>query len=134
MAEYFGSDNKYRHRLDCIYDTLPTGDFQRNDKNPTFHAKYCACQHIRDWFGEYVIISNLFAYFGKESSAIHSNLLMWLPERQEYKSFDGNSSKDKQIVKQIMDEVGKLWNFQDIIQNRPHDDIRSCDSKGCKKK
>jgi hypothetical protein len=130
MAEYFAPNGKYKHHLDCIYDTLPNGGFRRNDNNPKFHPKDCIKKHSQDWLGEYVLISDIFAYFGKESSAISlKNLSKDLPEKQGHMPYDSNSDDGKQII----DEVSKRWDFQTVIQNRLHDDIRNCHSKGCGK-
>jgi len=128
MAEYFAPNSKYRNRLDCIYDWL-NDKFSRNDNNPKFHPKNDTGRHRRDWLGNYVLISNLFAYFGKKSSAIPQNLLAILPKGQDCKNYAGDSSEGKLI----MDEVSKVWNFHDIIQNEPHEHIQNCGSNKCNK-
>jgi len=129
MAEYFAPNSKYKDRRDCIYEISPNGDFHRNDSNPGFHPKSDREQHRKDWLGEYVLISNLFAYFGNRSKAIPTNLLNILPKAQENKHYDSSSSDGKRIL----DEVGKHWNFQDIIQNDPHDRLGDCGNRGCGK-
>lgn len=126
MTDYFAPGSPYKNRLDNIYDTLPKG-FNRNDNNPAFHPKADTGRHKRDWLGVYALLSNIFAYFGRDSKAIPPNLLRFLPKGQETKHYDGDSSEGKQIL----DEVRKHWNFKDVIQGTPHDYNGGCGHKGC---
>lgn len=127
MLDYFVPENKYRNRLDCIYDALPKGDYIRNENNPNFHSKICTKKHISDWNGEYVLISNCFAYFGRESIPMSSDLLGILPTGVGHKFYNGNFSQGIRIF----DEVWMHWNFSDVIQNKPHDFPPKCNNTGC---
>ena len=129
MSEYFATNSQYRTRLDCIYDALPNGGFQRNKNNTAFHPLSDTTQHTKDWFGGYALISDCFAYFGRESLAIPYTLLADLPKGQENSHYDGNSA----VGKRILDEVKKHWNFKDLVQNKPHSFLStsSCGNRGC---
>ena len=131
MADYFVPGSHYKNRYDNIYDFLQDKhDFERNGNNKKFHSKKETSQHTKDWLGEYVLISNCFAYFGRESKPISQDTLDILLETcRKREPYHGDSP----VGKQIMDEVRKRWNFKDIIQGVPHDYNQVCNSKGCGK-
>jgi hypothetical protein len=124
MEDYFAPDSRFGDRLDSIY-RFADGEFTRNDNNPEFHPKDKVCLHKKDWLGEYVLLSDCFAYFGEKSPRLPSNLLKMLPCRG-HKPYD-----DSGDVARILKEVHSLWNFKTCIQNRPHDPKRYCVGKGC---
>jgi hypothetical protein len=123
MEDYYAPDSRFGDRLDSIY-RFANGTFTRNDNNPEFHPKDKACLHKKDWLGEYVLLSDCFAYFGRESPKLPADLLKKLPR---YKRFEGDTSD----VAHILKTVGSLWDFKTCIQNRPHDPKRYCAEKDC---
>jgi hypothetical protein len=123
MEDYYAPDSRFGNRLDSIY-RFADGKFTRNDNNPEFHPKDETCLHKKDWLGEYVLLSDCFAYFGRESPRLPDDLLKKLPR---YKRFDGDTSDGAHILK----AVGSLWDFKTCIQNRPHDPKHCCVEKGC---
>jgi len=126
MREYFAPNSQYTNRHDYIYEALPNGDFKRNDNNPKFHPKNDTKRHIRDQSGEYALLSDCFAYWGKECKQISESLIAILPKHRENKHYQSDSDHYKQIMK----EVHTLWDFKTIIQNKPHDYPRNQSCKG----
>jgi hypothetical protein len=123
MEDYFAPDSRFGNRLDSIY-RFANGELTRNDNNPRFHPKEKADLPKKDRSGEYVLISDCFAYFGEKSPKLPSNLLK-LP-RRGHKPYD-----DSGDVARILKVVRSLWDFKTCIQNRPHDPKRYCVEKGC---
>jgi hypothetical protein len=123
MEDYYAPDSRFGNRLDSIY-RFADGKFTRNDNNPEFHSKEKTCLHKKDWLGEYVLLSDCFAYFGRESPSLPADLLKKLTR---YKRFE----RDTSDVAHILKTVGSLWDFKTCIQNRPHDPKRYCVEKGC---
>lgn len=126
MRDYFSPKSRYKNRHDDIYDVLPD-DIKRNDNNPAFHPKEETTRHRLDWLGEYALISDCFAFWGKDSKAISKCLIDILPKYRESKLYKGDSPH----CEQVMDELSILWNFKDIIQNEPHNYQRNQSRKGC---
>ena len=123
MTDYFASDSPYKKRQDDIYDVIPAG-FRPKKNNP-----HKTPQQKRDWLGEFALISDCFAYWGKESAAIPQNLLDILPQYREPKHYQPDTN-DYNI---IMDFVKNLWNFKDNIKGKPHNYAQDCNSKSRKK-
>ena len=130
MREYFAPNSQYKNRHDYIYETLPDGfqqndnnpKFKRNDNNPKFHPKKDIARHKRDWLGEYALLSDCFAYWGKSSKPISESLMDILPKHQENKHYKGDSDNGEQIIKKIEEECYTHgWDFKTIIQGVPHD-------------
>lgn len=118
MKDYFSNKNN-KHRKDFIYTYSEQGCFEKNQKfylvrnNNTkdFHPKDLEKVHRRDELGKYVLISESFAYFGKEEKLIKNDekLRSLLPKRQETKTYFSDS-----------EEFGTIINFIDEIwKNRP---------------
>ena len=128
MEDYFDPNSPYKGRHDDIYEIF-SGGFKRNVNNPKFHPKGQIEVHRKDWLGGYALISNCFAYWGKESKVMPQNLLKMLPLFQGHKCYELNTPEGMQI----MCFVEKLWDFKNIIQKSPHDYINNINSKGCGK-
>jgi hypothetical protein len=79
--------------------------------------------------GKYVLLSDCFAYWGKESKVISEGLLDILPKHQENKYYQGDSDNGAKIMKEV-DKLYK-WNFKNIIENEPHEYMRNHSHKGC---
>ena len=128
MEDYYSSNSLYKNRLDYIYKALP-GGFERNGNNPKFHPIGETAQHRKDRLGKYALISDCFAYWGKESKPIPQRVLSVLPKFQESKHYVLDTPEGKQLKHFIE----SMWNFSEIIQKEPHKPtIINC--KGCVKK
>ncbi len=131
MEDYYASDSRYKNRRDAIYD-FADGIFTRNNHNPCFHPKNVPERHKRDQLGKYVLMSNHFAYWGKESQKIPDDIVRFLPAFRESKSYC--ASDDAQRGMKIMNLMQERWNFKENIQNEPHSLHRTCHRKGCASK
>ncbi len=124
MPKYF-SNEKYRNRKDCIYDCVPKYEpddnienyslERRENFNDQFHGqdddRDCRCsaeateQHIRDELGVYVLLSDVFSYFGGQAEPIDGSVMKYMPEHQEtktYKSCEIESFAEKLISKKCI--------------------------------
>ena len=140
MRDYFAPNSPYKKRHDYIYDALPDElnrndipKFRRNDNNPDFHPKGKTGRHRRDWLGKYALISDCFAYFGKDCKSIPEDFLESLSIPRGYKTFKNDSPENKQVFDDVKKFLKNFWNFRDIIQNEPHDYLRNQSRKGCGK-
>jgi len=129
MEDYYAPQSRYKNRHDYIYE-ISADPPKRNNNNPAFHPKEDTEQHMRDWLGKYALVSNCFAYFGKEAPPIPIDFLDSLSIPRSYKSFNGESPDGKRI----MEFVKTTWNFRITIQNEPHDFQRDTSRKGCIKR
>ena len=116
MVDYF-TDSKYKNRLDNIYDVLSIEPlrYKRNKNTNPHHIHPEDCEHNDDWAGEYVLISDCFAYWGKKCPELPQNLLDILP-RCKY-SFDPDQQKE--IIGFVRNQ--NLWDFETLIQNEPNE-------------
>jgi len=116
MREYFAPTSPFKNRHDFIYE-FSSGVYKRNDNNPYFHSKDEIEKHRHDRLGEYALISDCFAYFGKKCENFSKELIDILPKYQENKHYKGGFLYFELIWK----EVSKFWDFKKNIQNEPHD-------------
>jgi len=117
MKDYFAENSPYKNRLDNIYDVLSDGSLTRN-ANPI--KVHCETEELEsDSSGKFVLISDCFAYWGVESKEIPQNLQKILPRGIGHLPYSSDSPEGKQIK----DWVSGLWNFKDIIQNEPNDEL-----------
>lgn len=86
MTEYYShseANKKYRQRKDDIY-CIKNGALERNSFNYNFHGCNEA-QHKKDIAGKYVLISDEFVYYGKETVMCTDKILELFPKtRGEY--------------------------------------------------
>jgi hypothetical protein len=125
MEKYYALDSPYNNRLDFIYNS----NRERNQNNKIFHSQDKTTQHTQDWSGGFALISDCFAYWGKECKKIPQEILNFLPTAQGHYIYDVDTDVRG---KQILSFVETLWNFKDNIQKEPNDLHDGCSSNKCK--
>ena len=139
MKDYFSNKNN-RFRKDFIYTYSEQGCFERNqnfylvrnNNTPAFHPKDFDEMHRRDELGKYVLISDSFAYFGKEEKLIRNDEIFknLLPNRQETKTYH-NTYEEFEAIMSYIDEIWKT-RPESIIKAEPSERLNP-DCSGCTK-
>lgn len=115
MIEYYKPRGKSNGRLDAIYTTNSQGQLKRNSKLRGLHAD--KDQQVRDISGTYVLLSEHFAYLGKDAND-SEELNTWCPKGRSAVRIEN----DEALVQKIEAFIAR---DQDV-RHQPHHKLKQC--------